>query len=109
MGTSVTNLRRRAGEYFFRPPRDDCHAADPTNALLSHMKAGAYFVNTARAEVVDHLHSEFSTAAIWCRIIEGSGAALRRMADAGLRLGVVSNADGTVAQRLREQEILHLD
>ena len=61
-----------------------------------------------RADAVDHLHSEFSTAAVWCRIIPGSVDGLRTLAAMGLRLGVISNADGFVAQRLREQEVLQV-
>ncbi len=61
-----------------------------------------------RVDVVEHLHSEFSTAAICCRVSPGSVEALRALAAAGVRLGVISNADGTVGQRLREQEVLQV-
>ncbi len=60
-----------------------------------------------RADVVEHLHSEFTTAAVWCRIVPGSVDALRRLADLA-RLGVISNADGAVGQRLRQQEVLQV-
>ncbi|HEY3834717.1 MAG TPA: HAD-IA family hydrolase [Acidimicrobiia bacterium] len=61
-----------------------------------------------RADVVEHLHSEFSTAAIWKRIIPGSVDGLRALVATGVRVGVISNADGFVAQRLREQEVLQV-
>src|SRR5689334_4959480 len=34
---------------------------------------------------------------VWCQPVPGSRAALRALADAGLRLAVTSNSDGTVA------------
>ncbi len=61
-----------------------------------------------RADAVEHLHSEFSTAAIWCRIIPGSVDGLRAVVATGVRVGVISNADGFVAQRLRDQEVLQV-
>jgi putative hydrolase of the HAD superfamily len=61
-----------------------------------------------RDEVLQHLHVEFSTAAIWRRIIPDSVEALRGLEQTGVRLGVVSNADGSVAARLREQEVLQV-
>jgi putative hydrolase of the HAD superfamily len=64
--------------------------------------------NEYRADVVEHLHSEFSTAAIWKRIIPGSVDALRALVATGVRVGVISNADGFVGQRLREQEVLQV-
>lgn len=61
-----------------------------------------------RDDVLEHLHAEFSVGALWSRIVPGSLDALRDLAATGARLGVVSNADGLVAQRLREQEILQV-
>ncbi|MEZ5169878.1 MAG: HAD hydrolase-like protein [Acidimicrobiia bacterium] len=61
-----------------------------------------------RAEATEHLESEFATAAIWRRVIPGSPDGLRTLADTGVRLGVVSNADGDVGARLRDQEVLQL-
>jgi putative hydrolase of the HAD superfamily len=58
--------------------------------------------------VREHLDAEFATAAIWRRIIPGSVDALRALEATGVRLGVVSNADGLVGQRLREQEVLQV-
>jgi FMN phosphatase YigB (HAD superfamily) len=61
-----------------------------------------------RADVHEHLDAEFSTAALWARVIPGSVDGLRALHATGIRLGVVSNADGTVAARLREQEVLQV-
>ena len=61
-----------------------------------------------RAEVLEHLRQEFSTAALWTRLIPGATDGLAALAATGVRLGVVSNADGMVATRLREQEVLQV-
>ena len=61
-----------------------------------------------RDEIRRHLDSEFADAALWLRELDGARAGLRALADAGVRLGVVSNADGLMAQRLRELEILQV-
>ncbi|MCU1456719.1 MAG: hypothetical protein JWL73_811 [Actinomycetia bacterium] len=59
-------------------------------------------------EVHRHLGREFADAAVWLRVAEGSREGLRALADTGVRLGVVSNADGLIAQRLRALEILQV-
>jgi putative hydrolase of the HAD superfamily len=59
-------------------------------------------------ELHRHLDSEFADAALWSTPIEGAREGLGRLADTGVRLGVVSNADGMMAQRLRELEILQV-
>ena len=61
-----------------------------------------------RPEVHRHLDSEFAVAALWSRIIPGSAEGLRALAATGVRLGVVSNADGTVQERLAEQGLLQV-
>jgi FMN phosphatase YigB (HAD superfamily) len=61
-----------------------------------------------REEVHRHLDSEFADAALWLHVIDGCREGLRELAATGVRLGVVSNADGLMAQRLREHEILQV-
>jgi len=61
-----------------------------------------------RAEVHQHLDSEFADAALWCQVIDGSVDGLRALAATGVRLGVVSNADGVMGERLRELEVLQV-
>src|SRR5690242_11630149 len=61
-----------------------------------------------RADVHEHLDNEFSTAALWSRIVPGSVDGLRALAATGVRIGIVSNADGSVGARLREQEVLQV-
>ena len=59
-------------------------------------------------EAIEHLGSEFATDGLWMRVVPGSVDALRALADEGIRLGVVSNAGGTMAARLRDLEILQV-
>ncbi|MCZ7536458.1 MAG: HAD hydrolase-like protein [Acidimicrobiia bacterium] len=61
-----------------------------------------------RVDVTEHLASEFASAALWTRVIEGSKEALADLAATGVRLGIISNADGSVGARLRDQEVLQV-
>ena len=56
----------------------------------------------------EHLDSEFADAALWIRELPGSRAGSRALAETGVRLGIISNADGLIGQRLAEQEILQV-
>jgi len=58
-----------------------------------------------RAEAHRHLDSEFADAALWVEPIEGSRQGLQALADLGVRLGVVSNADGLIGSRLAQLEL----
>lgn len=61
-----------------------------------------------REEVHLHLDSEFADASLWMRELPGSRAGLRALSETGTRLGIVSNADGMIGQRLAELEILQV-
>jgi putative hydrolase of the HAD superfamily len=61
-----------------------------------------------REEVHAHLDSEFADAALWVRELPGSRAGLRALAETGIRLGIISNADGLIGQRLAVAEILQV-
>ena len=61
-----------------------------------------------REELHAHLDSEFSAQALWTRIAPGAYEALEALRDTGVRLGIVSNADGTVEQELREFELVQV-
>lgn len=61
-----------------------------------------------RDEIHRHLDSEFADAALWLRVIPGAVDGLRALAATGVRLGVVSNADGVMGERLRELEVLQV-
>jgi putative hydrolase of the HAD superfamily len=57
------------------------------------------------ADAVEALLNEFTVAEVWTRIVPGSTAALGRIADLGVKLAIVSNADGTVEEQLRADGI----
>jgi putative hydrolase of the HAD superfamily len=61
-----------------------------------------------RAECHRHLDSEFADAQLWSRVIPGCRDGLGALVATGVRLGVVSNADGLVASRLAEVELLQV-
>ncbi len=61
-----------------------------------------------RREVHDHLDNLFADAALWNQPIPGCRDGLAALAATGVKLGVVSNADGLIAQRLRSLEILQV-
>src|SRR5207245_5702554 len=59
-------------------------------------------------EVHSHLDSEFAVGDLGSRIVPGSIDSLRALVATGVHVGIVSNADGTVAQRLAAQEVLQV-
>jgi putative hydrolase of the HAD superfamily len=61
-----------------------------------------------REEVHLHLDSEFADAALWYREAPGCRTGLADLAATGVRLGIVSNADGLIGERLRERELLQV-
>lgn len=61
-----------------------------------------------REDVHRHLDSEFAVGDLWSHIIPGSVDGLRALVETGVHVGIISNADGTVAQRLAEQEVLQV-
>ena len=63
---------------------------------------------SVRAEVHLHLDNEFSTGPLWARIIPGSVDGLRALVSTGVQVAIVSNADGSVAERLAGQEVLQV-
>jgi putative hydrolase of the HAD superfamily len=58
-----------------------------------------------RDEAHRHLDSEFADAALWVEPVPGSLEGLRALAETGVRLGIVSNADGMMGPRLAELEL----
>jgi len=61
-----------------------------------------------RGDVHEHLDSEFADAGLWLREIPGAREGMQALAATGVRLGIISNADGLIAQRLAELEILQV-
>ncbi|MGH9126356.1 MAG: HAD family hydrolase [Acidimicrobiales bacterium] len=56
-------------------------------------------------EAVEGLEEAWRRMRGWRRIVPGSLDGLRRLAETGVSLGVVSNADGTVADQLVEDQV----
>ena len=61
-----------------------------------------------RADALEHLGAEFASAAMWSRAIEGAKEGLAALLSAGVRVGIVSNADGSIGARLRQDEVLQV-
>jgi putative hydrolase of the HAD superfamily len=61
-----------------------------------------------REDAHQHLDSEFAVVASWTRIAPGSPEGLLALVATGVRLGIVSNADGTVEQQLREYGVVQV-
>jgi putative hydrolase of the HAD superfamily len=53
-------------------------------------------------DAVEHLLNEFATGAVWNRVVPSSVQALHELASLGVRLAIVSNADGDTEERLRD-------
>lgn len=62
----------------------------------------------ASEEVHAHLDSEFADAALWFREAPGCREGLGALAATGTRLGIISNADGLIGERLRTRELLQV-
>ncbi len=58
-----------------------------------------------REEAHRHIDSEFADAELWVEPVSGSRGGLQALADTGVQLGVVSNADGMMGQRLAQLEL----
>lgn len=98
---------RAAVEFGVELDVDADWAASWNRYLVAYVEACG--VDAADHENVHrHLDSEFADAALWLDVIPGSREGLRALAETGVVLGVVSNADGIMAQRLRDLEILQV-
>jgi FMN phosphatase YigB (HAD superfamily) len=58
-----------------------------------------------RDEAHRHIDGEFADASLWIEPVPGSREGLQALAEAGVRIGIVSNADGMMAQRLALLEL----
>lgn len=114
----VAGALERAGVHVDRSRLDRAHYAGV--AALTEFSEGdrevwaAYNRAYARAcgtpddaldEAVEHLLNEFATGEVWSRTVPGSVDALRRLGALGVRLAIVSNADGNAEQRLRDDAV----
>src|SRR6478609_1699207 len=84
---------------------------DWANCWIAYLDGYAEFCGVPtdrRDEVHLHLDSEFADAALWYREAPGCRAGLDELAATGARLGIISNADGMIAERLRARELLQV-
>lgn len=58
--------------------------------------------------VAEVLLNEFTTGGVWTRIVPGSPAALAQIAATGVKLAIVSNADGSVEAQLADDDICQM-
>ncbi len=59
-------------------------------------------------EAVEHLRNAYVTGWLWTHLVEGSVAGLAALVETGVPVGVVSNADGSIEQRLADLEVLQV-
>ncbi len=78
------------------------HPEDLTDYLWEFLEAVG--VATSQTDAAHELLLGVVTTPVWCQPVPGSRIGLRALADAGLRLAVTSNSDGTVADHLRRHE-----
>jgi FMN phosphatase YigB (HAD superfamily) len=76
--------------------------------LETYIAACGVEAGERREEVHAHVDSEFADAALWVQEVAGCRDGLAALAATGVRLGIVSNADGLMGMRLREHEILQV-
>jgi len=62
----------------------------------------------ALPEAIEHLRNEYVTGWLWSHLIPGSVDGLARLVGTGVTVGVVSNSDGTIEERLRDMEVLQV-
>jgi putative hydrolase of the HAD superfamily len=96
------------GARAFPMAADDLEWGSAWNHYLDGYITACDIADDMRAEVHQHLDSEFADAGLWMRELPGARDGLIALAAAGVRLGIVSNADGLIGQRLTEQGILQV-
>ncbi len=93
-------------QYF--PMHDDLDWPNAWRQYLDGYITACEVPDEMREDVHAHLDSEFADAALWFREFPGAREGLRTLQDTGVRLGIISNADGLIGQRLAELEILQV-
>ncbi len=58
-----------------------------------------------RKEAHRHIDSEFADAGLWVEPVPGSRQGLQDLVDTGVRVGIISNADGMMGHRLAQLEL----
>lgn len=89
------------------PPDLDVEAdwADCWRRYLARYVAECGVAEGDREEAHRHVDSEFADAGLWTEVIGGSREGLAALAATGVKLGIVSNADGIMGARLAELDV----
>ena len=108
LGTSFDRDRFGVGHYLAMAAVDAAvsEPEDFTDYLHGFLAAvGVPVADRARAH--DELAGLLATP-LWCQPVPGSRSGVAALAAAGLRLGITSNSDGTIADHLRRHEWVQL-
>jgi putative hydrolase of the HAD superfamily len=96
--------------HYFGARALDAAADDPSeerNAYLTGYVASVGIDESSRAEAIERIRLAWaqSNLDVWRQHVRGSVDGLRRLATLGVKLGIISNSDGTVEEQLRRGEI----
>ena len=105
---AILDRAHYAGARTFPAREDEREWAERWQGYLEEFITTCGVAEERREEVHAHLDSEFADAALWLQELPGCRDGVRELAATGIRLGIVSNADGVIAQRLAEAELLQV-
>jgi putative hydrolase of the HAD superfamily len=105
---AILDRAHYAGAHTFPARNDDREWADRWQVYLDEFIATCGIAEDLREDVHAHLDSEFADAALWVRELPGCRDGLRDLSATGVRLGIVSNADGLIGQRLAAAELVQV-
>lgn len=76
-----------------------------------YLQAYADALNVEKAvmpEAVEHLRNEYVSGGLWGQVVDGAKEGLASLVATGVPIGIVSNSDGTIEERLEAMEILQV-
>jgi putative hydrolase of the HAD superfamily len=102
--------RARFTEGHYRAMAEVDHARSEPETFVDYQRGflRAVEVPDEYLEGAAALLAELLVAPLWCQRLPGATDAARRLLAAGFRLGVTSNADGTIEDILRRHEIVQV-
>jgi putative hydrolase of the HAD superfamily len=59
-------------------------------------------------EAVENLRNQYVSGGLWAEVIDGAKEGLESLVSTGVPVGIVSNSDGTIEQRLRAMGVLQV-
>jgi putative hydrolase of the HAD superfamily len=90
------------------PMADELDWAPAWRMYLDGYITACNIADDMREEVHQHLDSEFADAALWLQELPGARDGLHALKATGVRVGIISNADGLIGSRLAEMGILQV-